>query len=669
VAISIPAAVDVLFRVAGLLPLAAVIEPVDDAGSIAQERALDVRHDLISGFGNGGIASYSIANGPAGSYGNDGLGNSNRVGHIAVGPLGTIDVTGTDYSQDSTGLSRTAYAVVQFTPWGTANPLFGQGTGSVVIPSDAAGYSPGPALAVQWDGSIMVAGTAVNAAQSAGSSTAEDFQVTRLLPWGALDPTFGNRGTVMTDFAGQSDYAAAVAVQPNGRIVVAGSAVGTDPVTQETSSDYALARYQPNGSLDKSFGTGGKATTDFYGASADYLAGIVVQRNGQIVAAGSSTIGPGLGLIQGMSIDLVRYNADGSLDTSFGNNGRIFTQIPTPNSAPGTYDALNAEAAVQQSDGKILVVGYDQTNQDLLAIRYNANGTLDATFGQGGIVLQPVGWGASSVVIQPDGKIVLAGTDFNVNDPQAPSDIALMRLNTNGTLDKSFGTGGEVLTNIAGGYDFAGGVALQSTGAIVVAGSIGSPFPFGGDAAVLRYTPTGALDTTFGSGGIADLAATGFTGPTSVVVQSNGQILIGGSANGATDIDLAVARLNADGSLDTSFGGSGTGIALADFGYQAVVNALTLQPDGSIVAVGDTTDPSTFVTSFAAARFTSTGLLDSTFGAGGEVVVGFGGQNALALAVALQANGNILVAGDANSDLGDVDFAIVCLLGGAKPSH
>jgi len=127
---------------------------------------------------------------------------------------------------------------------------------------------------VQWDGSIVVSATVVNAAQAPGSSTGEDFQVTRLLPWGALDLSFGNGGSLTTDFAGASDYAEAVAVQTNGRIVVAGSAVQSSVVTQETSSDYALARYQPNGMLDKSFGKGGKATTDFYGASADYLAGV-----------------------------------------------------------------------------------------------------------------------------------------------------------------------------------------------------------------------------------------------------------------------------------------------------------------------------------------------------------------------------------------------------------
>jgi uncharacterized delta-60 repeat protein len=132
---------------------------------------------------------------------------------------------------------------------------------------------------------------------------------------------------------------------------------------------------------------------------------------------------------------------------------------------------------------------------------------------------------------------------------------------------------------------------------------------------------------------------------------------------------MAVARLTAGGSLDTSFGGSGTGIAVADFGYQAQANAMTLQPDGSIVAVGLTTDPNTFVTSFAIARFTPSGLLDSTFGTGGEVVVGFGDQNALALSVALEKNGNLIVAGDTNTDLDNVDFAIVCLLGDAKPSH
>ena len=230
------------------------------------------------------------------------------------------------------------------------------------------------------------------------------------------------------------------------------------------------------------------------------MAGVVVQSSGQIVVAGSSTIGTAFGMIQGTSIDLVRYNPDGSLDTSFGNAGRILTQVP--GSSPGTYDTLTAQAVVQQADGKLLVVGSDLSNQDLLAIRYTANGALDKSFGQGGIVLDPVGWGASSVVIQPDGKIVLAGTDYTPGNG-LPAAIGLLRLNANGTNDTSFGTGGAVLTNLDGMYDEASGVAMQSTGAIIVAGSIGGPYPGAGMAAALRYTPKGVLDTSFGSGGVA----------------------------------------------------------------------------------------------------------------------------------------------------------------------
>lgn len=630
--------------------------------------AYDPRGQLIGGFGHGGIASFTTSNGPAGSYGNDGLYNTDHVGHIAVGPLGTIDVAGVDYHQDSSGLSQAEYAVVQFTPWGSVNPLFGgHGTGAALIPSDAASYSPSPDLAMQGDGSILVSGTAVNFGSGATPATGEDLQLTRLLPWGVPDPSFGEGGTVTTDFASDADYAAAVAVQPNGRIVVGGSARQVSAVTQETSSDYAVTRYLPDGKLDRSFGKGGKASTDFYGASADYLAGVLVQKNGQLVVAGDSTIGTAFGLSQGMSVDLVRYNPDGSLDTSFGVAGRVLTQVPTPGAPAGTFDMLTAEATAEQADGKILVVGFDLTNEDLLAVRYNANGTLDTSFGNGGIVLDPVGWGADSIAIQPDGKIVLAGTDF---DPRngITSSIALARLNADGSVDTTFGDGGMVLTNVDGLYDGANAVALQSTGAIVVAGTIGSPFPFGGVAAVLRYSPAGVLDTTFGSCGVAVTGAYGFVSATSLVVQPDDGILIGGSAVGGSDVDFAVARFTANGSLDTGFGGSGTGIALADFGYDAQINAMAIQSDGSIVAVGQTMDPNTYLTSFAIARFTPTGALDGIFGNGGEVVVGFNGQDALSLAVALESNGNIVVAGDAGTDQDNEDFAIVCLLGDSKPA-
>src|SRR5262249_33899326 len=162
---------------------------------------------------------------------------------------------------------------------------------------------------------------------------------------------------------------------------------------------------------------------------------------------------------------------------------------------------------------------------------------------------------ASSVVLQPDGKIVIAGTNYNEPVPESRSDIALLRLNANGSNDTSFGTGGVVLTNVDGVYDQANGVALQSTGAIIVGGAVGAPFPDDGVAAVLRFTPNGALDASFGSGGVAVTGAAGFTSATSVLVQPNGGILISGSATGASDLDLALARFTAGGSLDTSFGG------------------------------------------------------------------------------------------------------------------
>jgi uncharacterized delta-60 repeat protein len=366
---------------------------------------------------------------------------------------------------------------------------------------------------------------------------------------GALDPTFGTGGEVTTDFGG-FDSAQAVAIQSDGKIVATGSSGG----------DFALARYNADGSLDASFGGGGKVTTDFAGF--DAASALVVQPDGRIVATGRSG---------NADFALARYNANGSLDSTFGSGGKVTTDV-------GGFDA--ALGVALQSDGKIVAVGGGGAASDFVAARYNANGSLDPSFGSGGVVTTDLGGfeAATAVALQSDDKIVATGSTFSSGFQQ----FALVRYNADGNIDSSFGSGGKVLTDFGLGSGFGGALAIQPDGKIVAAGRAGSDF------VVARYNGDGSPDASFGTGGrvTTDFGGLIFDAAFGVALQSNGKIVAAGSAFNAfgSSADFALARYLPDGSLDSSFGSGGK--VTTDFGGFDVAFGVALQSDGKIVAAG-----------------------------------------------------------------------------------
>src|SRR5947199_1845 len=237
------------------------------------------------------------------------------------------------------------------------------------------------------------------------------------------------------------------------------------------------------GSLDATFGAGGKVTTSFSG-SADMNA-LVVQPDGKLVAAGV--------VFNGVRWDfaLARYNTDGSLDTTFGTGGKVVTAIGT--------DGTGASALVLQPDGKLVAAGTtttDGSTYDFTVVRYNTNGSLDTTFGTGGEVTTPIGIGdngVSALVRQSDGKLVAAG----YASVSGNFDLALVRYNTDGSLDSTFGTGGKVTTPVGSAGDYVNALVFQSDGKLVAAGNTEASTR---DVVVVRYNATGTLDTTFGTG-------------------------------------------------------------------------------------------------------------------------------------------------------------------------
>jgi uncharacterized delta-60 repeat protein len=393
---------------------------------------------------------------------------------------------------------------------------------------------------------------------------------------GDLDPSFGSGGKVTTDFSNSSDRSAAIAIQSDGKAVVAGSTV----INISTQHDFALARYNSDGSLDASFGEGGKVKTDFFGLG-DEAHAIAVQGDGKIIAAGISGIGTSDVVFEfNPDFALARYNSDGSLDASFGVGGKVTTDFF------GFKDQIFAIAL--QSDGKIVAVGYASFFSVFGLARYNSDGSLDTSFGTGGKITTSFGDFsnfAHGVVIQSNGKIVVSGTAF-INGFFA---FALARYNSDGSLDASFGSEGKVTTDFGLRDDQSFAIALQTDGKIVVAGAADFFNKFG----LARYNSDGSLDTSFGIGGKVTTAfldaSFAFAQANALIIQSNGKIIAAGAAlNPGTFGDFALARYNSDGSLDASFGVGGK-VTTDFFGFGDQIFAAALQGDGKIIVAGSAT--------------------------------------------------------------------------------
>lgn len=396
-----------------------------------------------------------------------------------------------------------------------------------------------------------------------------------LMTAGSLDPTFGVGGVVLTDFGNTADTGTATAIQRDGKIIVVGSSDQSG-----TGLDFALARYNPNGSLDPSFGIGGKVTTDF-GDASDTAMAVAVEHDGKIVVAGYS-YQPGTGY----DFAVARYNRNGSLDRSFGDNGKVTTDLGSQ------YDW--GESIVVQSDGKLIMGGITYragTLDDFALVRYNANGTVDTTFGNHGMVFTDFAGRYDflyKVLLQPDGKILADGTATE----SLGEGMAVVRYNRDGSLDPSFGTGGKAFIYFFDFGEFGRGAVLAPNGKILLYGDSYQENT-DNDFTLIRLNPNGSLDTTFGIGGeVTTDFQNNFDIGTCVVVQPNGKIVAGGySEPDDGSIHFALARYNTDGTLDKSFGTNGE--VVTNLAGDAFMTGLVLQRNGAVVAVGHSTQPGT----------------------------------------------------------------------------
>ncbi len=386
---------------------------------------------------------------------------------------------------------------------GVLDPSFsGNGKLTTTFSRPGAGAA---AVAIDSKGRIV----AVGAGAGPGADGNYDFRLARYLPTGRLDTSFGGDGRVRTDFGGY-DFARGVAIDSQDRIVTVGVTI-----SEHGESDVAVARYNPDGSLDASFGSGGKVTTDTGGQ--DGANAVTIDPQGRILAAGWADAGAGL-----QTFGLFRYLADGDLDPSFGTGGVATVPI---------YDLSEIKGVAIDSQERIIAVGErsDEAQQHYSGAfaRFEADGAVDPSFANGGTGLMDDL--ANAVAIDSRDRIVIAGERFR--DHRRSGDFALHRLRKNGTPDPSFSGNGNVTTDFANRVDLARAVTIDSRGRIVAAGLAQHKLPAGEDFALARYRPDGRLTPAFGGDGKVSTNFIGNDAAAALAIDSRGRIVAAGSTN------------------------------------------------------------------------------------------------------------------------------------------
>lgn len=395
-----------------------------------------------------------------------------------------------------------------------------------------------------------------------------------------------------------------------------------------------------SGLLDDSFGNNGIAATQV-SPRYNFATATTVQPDGKIIVVGDS------GEPAGYKATVVRFNTDGTLDTSFGTDGNATIIIPSAKS-------FGMDVALQ-NDGKIVVGArtWDNVTGDMVLARFNADGSFDTTFGTNGVVIANSGGSdvLASVLIADDGKIYIAG--------DSDDNFSIARYNTDGTMDSSFGTNGWSFIAFDSS-SYAQDMAFQNDGKIVLGGfSIITGGRY--QMAAARITADGTLDSSFGIGGkVAFNFGIDHDIATTLGIQSDGKIVLGGhtyiTSNPRLAYDFAVVRLNTDGSFDNTYGNNGvTTTQIVDEANYA--NGLVIQADDKVVLAGRTVK--LFDYDFAMIRFNTDGTLDNTFGNGGKVSTDNDGKEDHGYAIALQPDNKIILAGHSYSAGGNDSEIVV----------
>lgn len=528
-------------------------------------------------------------------------------------------------------------AVARYNPDGSLDTTF-DSDGLVKVDfnnSDERGY----AVALQVDGKIILGGVSY-------ITTFGDFALARLCPNGALDngvncgtSAFSSDGWLTTDFAGSADWVDGLAVY-DGKIIAGGSG---------GNKDFAVARYTAEGVLDNTFSSDGKQTVSF-GTGWDYGQDVLVQSDGKIILAGG-----GYAADWNTDFGLVRFNLNGDLDTTFSGDGKVLTEF---------FGYSDRILSLTMHAEQIVAVGYAMHcyGEDWAVARYDASGSLVASFGVGGKLTTDFGGNydaADAVAVQSDGKIIAVGGAGE--NPNGES-IALARYSTEGILDTAFGGDGKVITDSGGGYHLGYSVAASSA-KILVAGWANNTRS--DNFALARFLDNGALDTSFSTNGVAvvDFSA-GDDRAAAMAVQPDGKLILAGYTLQGGQVDFALARFCANGMLDegVNCGSPGFGVGgkvITDFGGNDYGQAVLIQPGGAIVVAGTTRAcPNS---DFAVARYTANGVLDASFSGDGKTTVDFSGNWDDGGGLARQTDGKLILAGATGTTYSNRDFALIRL--------
>lgn len=515
-----------------------------------------------------------------------------------------------------TELGGNKFAIARFNTNGTIDSSFDTDGKQTTLVGDASSTSY--SVALQDDGKTVLAGYAIIAGINR-------FAVTRYNTDGSLDKSFNGTGVQIANLGSDIQIGNSVALQKNGKIIIAGYTLNG------SNNDFAVARFNTDGSPDNTFDTDGLLTTDIQNTSDDYAGSVAIQNDEKIIVAGYSVINNNAAFV------LVRYNTDGGLDNTFDKDGKL----------EGDYNQGNTSfnATVVQLDGKVITAGrtWNGSNFDFAIVRYNTDGSLDGTFSDDGKQVTDFGADdeAISLVVQPDGKIIVGGSS-NIK-------FALARYNTDGSLDAGFSEDGKI--TIAMGFsDWAKSVALQADGKIILAGH--SYIDANYDSAyfaIARINSNGTLDNTFSSDG---KVFTDFENSPSfanaVTIQNDGKIVVAGRSYINGHDNLSIARYNTDGSLDNTFSLDGKqNNAFGPNDYFGM--SMAIQPDGKIVAAGFEESIVEANTSFLVARYNADGELDNTFNGVGFRTTQAESKFNFGFCVAINIDGRIAIGGTNNN--------------------
>jgi uncharacterized delta-60 repeat protein len=666
-----------------------------------QDSANDVQIDdqgriVAAGFTNSGTSAnrnydFALARyNPDGSL--DTTLNGNGIVVTAFGAFNdyaeamTIDASGriivVGYTSFAAG-SDLDFAIARYNADGSLDTAFD--SDGLLTTSFGSSVDVAQSVAVDSSGRILVAGQA--------STGGWDFALARYHSDGSLDTSFDGDGKVRTGIGTLTDAATSMVIDSSGRIVVAGY-VWVDGLT-----NFAVARYNPDGSFDPKFDSDGKTIVDISSTN-EFVWGVCLDSAGRIVVAGGTSIGStgafalmrvnadgsidstfdsdgkavislkmsdnwanstvldrlGRIIVAGSAdgdFGLARYHDDGTLDSTFGVNGRVVTPIA---------NGEEIVAAAIDGMGRIVCAGHTWFNgkRDFAVARYNADGSLDTTFGLSGIVIAPVGTGhdsVSSVVIDSMNRIIVAGDAYDGSN----GNFALVRFLPNGSLDETFGIGGKVFTDFGSYEDFANNVTIDALGRILVAGHGGSGF------ALARYNADGSLDATFdGDGRVSTSFGSSYDTVSSIAIDSSGRIVAAGfTAAGGGDWNFALARYNSDGSLDTTFDADGKVIAQIGLSND-IAESVAIDKLGRIVLAGYSRVDG--VLNFSLARFDANGSFDTTFDDDGKLIMAFGVSEDRPGGMFIDWSNRIVVAGVSETGINDsADFAIARHLAGFGP--